>query len=545
MRRMISRVRIAERRVLSRPIRAIVVLGALGAVGLSHAQSYQNSISSDQPQPPVGAAGVEQGGAIEDKRFLAIVPRLSVEGEWSDNIRLQSGERKTSDFVTTVRPGIRFVADGDRLKASVDYSLGRLFHARDQSLDRNQNTLDAIGSYELAENFAFVDFSGTISQQTISAFGQRSDNDVAFNANRTEVSTYRLSPYVRGQFGDWANYQARYSRVTSRTKSGSAFDYDMDEVSAVLSGTSQQRSLNWSLDANHQTLDYANGRSFESDRVRAFLTYPFTPQLSLSLIPGWESNNYASQEKDSRATIGGKADWAVSDRTHISALLEKRFFGRAYSFSFEHRTPRTAWRASDSRDASVSPNQLGSVSLGPLYDLLFFQFSSIEPDPGRRAQLVQSFLLANGLDGRTNVDQGFLTSAVSLARRQDLSFTLLGLRNTLTFLASRSENSRLLQDVGGADDLGNSMFVRQNGFSIVYSHRLTPLSTLTVLAAQTKSSGEATSTQGIKLKSLNVSLSTQLGKHTSGTLGLRRSISNGSLFSYTESAVRGGLSVQF
>lgn len=541
---MVMKIQVAKDRALLRPLRVACVVGAMGATSLSYAQLDQ-SLSSAPPETVAGRGAGEQGAAVPEKRFLSLVPRLTIDGLWTDNIRLQSSAAKTSDFVTTVTPGIRFLADGDRLKASVDYSLSRLIHAREQSLDRNQNTLNALGAYELAENFAFVDFSGTIAQQTISAFGPRSDNNTAFNANRTEVATYRLSPYVRGQFGDWASYQARYSRVSSRSKSAAASDYDMDELSAMLNSGSQQRAFSWSLDVNRQSLDYSNGRSFESDRIRAFLTYPFTPQLSLSLIPGWESNNYASQDKESRTTIGGRVNWAVSDRTQLSALLEQRFFGRAYSFTFEHRTPRTAWRASASRDASITPNQVGNASLGPLYDLLFFQFSSIEPDPVRRAQLVQSYLIANGLNGNTNVDLGFLTSAVSLAQRQDLSFTLLGRRDTLTFLLSQSENSRLLQSSGGLDDLGNSMFVRQRGFSIVYSHRLTPSSTLNVLAAHTRSSGDAASQLRSTLKSLNISLSTQLGQHTSATVGVRRAISDNTLSSYTETAVRGGVTVQF
>lgn len=541
---MIMHIRVAKDRGLSRPLRIACVVGAMGATSVAYAQVSQN-LSSAPPEPIAGQDAGAQGTAVTEKRFLSLTPRMTVEGLWSDNIRLRSNADSASDFVLTLTPGIRFLADGDRLKASVDYSLSRLTHARDGSLDRNQNGLNAKGSYELAENFAFVDFSGNIAQQTISAFGPRSDNNTAFNENRTEVAIYTLSPYVRGQFGNWATYLARYSRVMSRSKTASASDYDQNEVSAVLNSSSQLRAFSWSLDLNRQLLDYSNGRSFESDRIRAFLTYPFTPQLSLSLIPGWESNNYASQDKESRATMGGRVTWAASERTNLTAMLERRFFGRAYSFSFEHRTPRTAWKASASRDASVTPNQLGNASLGPLYDLLFFQFSSIEPDPVRRALLVQNYLLANGLNGNTNVDLGFLTSAVSLAQRQDLSFTLLGRRDTLTFLLSQSENSRLLQSSGGLDDLGNSSLVKQRGFSIVYSHRLSSLSTLNVLATQTRSTGDAASQLRSTLKSLNVSVSTQLGQHTSATVGLRRAISDSSLSSYTESAVRGGVTVQF
>ncbi|GHC68821.1 hypothetical protein GCM10007320_01570 [Pseudorhodoferax aquiterrae] len=529
-------------------MQALVMAGLFGAASVAHGQAASNGLSSAAPEPlSARQTPAAAGDGQNDRRQMSLVPRVSVEGTWTDNVRARGGVDKVADFVTSVSPGLRFTAEGDRLKASVDYSLTRQLHARERSLDRNQNALRALGSMEVVDNFAFVDFTGNISQQTISAFGTRSDSNVIDNSNRTEAALYRVSPYVRGRFGDWSQYELRYGRTASRTKSDLvAADYDLDDLSLRLASTSQQRVIGWSLDANHQKQVYSSGRLYESDRVRAFLTHPFTPQLSVSVIPGWESNNYASQDKESHATFGGQVQWALSERTRLSALVEKRFFGRAYNVNFEHRTQRSAWRFSDSRDASSTPSQAGSFSVGTLYDLYFFQFTSIEPDPARRAQLVNSFLLANGLDGNTSIDLGFLSSSVTLTRRRDASFTLIGLRDTLSFSVSQSETSRLRQvtaDTG--EDLGNSNYVRQHGLSVVYSRRLTPQSSLSVIGSMSRAAGEQGSAQTRDLQSLNISLSTKLGPHTTGTLGLRRTVSTGSLSSYSESALRGGISLQF
>lgn len=522
-------------------LRAVGAAAALGIATLAHAQSG-DSLSSSSPPPQIAPA--EGGAAAPGRRVLSLVPRVSVESTWTDNVRVRSDGVKQSDLVTSLSPGVKFTADGDRLKASVDYSVRRLLHAREQSLDRNLNALNAIGTYEMAENFAFLDFSGSISQQTISPFGPRSNSDTSFNDNRTEASLYRLSPYVRGQFGDWANYQARYARTMSRTKADTGTEYDANDYSLLLSGASQQRAFNWALDASRQSLDYSTGRSFEADRLRAILTYPFSPQLSISLIPGWESNNYVSADgqKDSGTTFGGQVEWAVSDRTKLSALLEKRFFGRAYNISFEHRTPRTAWRFSDSRDATATPTQSGTVRFGTLYDLLFLQFSTIEPDEVRRAQLVEAFLVLQGLDGNTQVDLNFMTSAATVARRQDLSFTLLGVRDTVTVLLSQSQSNALLQINTGP---ANARSVDQQGLSVVYSRRLTPQSTFNVLVAKTRASSRDLSSQSSDLRSIDVTLSSRLGPHTTGTLGLRRSIAGTTVSSTSESAIRAGISLQF
>lgn len=522
-------------------LRAVSVAAALSIATLAHGQS-DNALSSSSTPAQIAPAG--RGAATPDRRVLSLVPRLRIDSTWTDNVRLRSDGGKQSDLVTSVSPGLTFRADGDRLKASVDYSIRRLLHARDQSLDRNQNSLNAVGTYEMAENFAFLDFSGTISQQTISPFGTRSNSDTSFNDNRTEASLYRLSPHVRGQLGDVANYQARYARTMSRTKAETGTEYDANDYSLLVSGVSQQRAFNWALDASRQALDYSSGRSFEADRLRAFLTYPFSPQLSVSLIPGWESNNYTSAtgEKESGTTFGGQVQWTVSDRTRLSALLEKRFFGRAYNVSAEHRTPRTAWRFSDSRDVTATPTQTSTVRFGTLYDLLLLQFSSIEPDEQRRAQLVEAFLVLNGLDRDTQVDLNFMTSAATVRRRQDLSFTLLGLRDTLTVLLSQSESNALLQVNAGP---ANARYVEQQGLSVVYSRRVTPQSTFNVLLAKTRASGRELSALSSDLRSVDVTLSTRLGQHATGTVGLRRSISSTTLTSTSESAIRAGLSLQF
>jgi uncharacterized protein (PEP-CTERM system associated) len=128
-----------------------------------------------------------------------------------------------------------------------------------------------------------------------------------------------------------------------------------------------------------------------------------------------------------------------------------------------------------------------------------------------------------------------------------LAFTLLGRRDTFTVLAVKSHSSRLLQvpaGLAGLGDLATSSKVRQQGISLVYSRRLTPVTTFNVLATQVKSSGDLP-VQSSTLRSLNLSASTRLGQHATGTVGVRRSLSGNSTLPYSESAVMGALTVQF
>ena len=212
--------------------------------------------------------------------------------------------------------------------------------------------------------------------------------------------------------------------------------------------------------------------------------------------------------------------------------------------SLEHRTAKTAWRFADVKDVSVTPNQTGLASRGAVFDILFDQFATIEPNPTARAQLVNAYLQANGISPNAVVISSYLTSAVALQRRQDVSVALIGVRDTVTFIASRSQNNRLDLVSVGADDLSTSSVLRQHGFSINYAHRLTPDYSLGVLLSQQKVSGEL-SQQDATLRSLNFSISGRLGKKSTGLLSVVRIVSGGSVASYAENAVTVNLIVQF
>lgn len=491
-----------------------------------------------------GASAVaqEEGASAPAKRFVTITPRVSVTETLTNNVSLDSVGRQ-SEQITEVSPGIRVSVDGARLKSYFDYSLSQVIYAQSSSPSRTQNALTTFGTFEAIDNWAFLDFSGSISQQAISAFGPQSLDNTSINANRAEVSSYRISPYVRGALGSWANYEARYSRSTTSSDSSTASDVTSDDATVRVSGSSSFRKLGWFADASQQNVDYSAGRPTEAGRVSVGLTYAVTPQLSLSANGGRESNNFTSLDKQSYGTSGVGVTWSPSQRTKFSATRDNRSFGSAHNVRFEHRTARTAWSFTDSKGVSNTPNQTGIASLGSVYDLLFNQFATLEPDPIARAQLVNSYLQVNGISPNAIVTSSFLTSALSLQRTQNLSFALLGIRDTITFIASRSESSRL-DTISTGDDFDISPLIRQRGFSVNYAHRLTPNYSLGVLASQQTTSG-STSGLDTTLRSLNVNVTGKVSKQATATVGARHVVSSSSTNPYTETAVTGNLNVQF
>ena len=478
------------------------------------------------------------------KQAVSIVPSVSVTETLTNNVALSSSATAQSDQVTEIRPGIHLNIDGARLKTYLDYSLDHIEYAQGTSASRNLNALNTFGTLEAVDNWAFIDFSGNISQQAVSAFGTQSTNNTAINSNSTEVSTYNLSPYIKGRFGDFANYQARVSRAVSSSGSAAVSNTASTNSVVTVSNASAFRSLGWSANWSRLQASYSAGRATEDDNYSLGLTYAVTPQLNLSANAGQESNNYTTLDKQNYSTHSVGVNWALSETTKFSALTGKRSYGDTHNVSFEHRTARTVWLYSDSRDVVVTPSQSGLGSIGNVYGLLNSLYAYVT-DPIERAALVNNYLTTNGLSPNTPVISNLLTTSVSLQHSQNLSFALLGIRDTVTFLLNRTDSSQLDSLSNSFDSLSNSSAIVQNGLSVNYSHRLTPDYSLGALLSRQVTTGNAAGQQ-TTLKSLNVNLTGKLGQKSAASLGLRHVVSDSlAAPSYTETAVIGNLNVQF
>ena len=487
----------------------------------------------------------QQADAAGSGRNFTVTPRVSLTETYSDNVNLSSTNRQ-SEFTTEISPGIRIASDAGRLKGSFDYSLTQVLYAKNSDKNELQNSLNAAGSYEAIDNWAFLDFGSTIAQRSISAFGAQSLNNTNLNSNRTEVSTYRLSPYIRGHFSSFADYEIRYRLDSTKSKSSLISDVDTKESSIRLNGDTSFSKLRWSSDLVDQNIDYSAGRNISSDRLNINLTYAVDPQLDVILIGGREENNYTSLNKEGHNSKGLGLNWRVSDMTKISGQTERRYFGSTHNFNFEHRTPRTAWSYTDSKSVSTSTaTASGTTSLASVvYALLYNQLATLEPDPIKRAELVRAYLVMNGFDPTASVTSDYSTSTLSLQRSQVLSFTLMGVRDTVTVAAARTTGQLLGTASTITGDFSSTSFIRQNGVTMSYSHRLTPDSSLGLSLTQQKSVGNSSSLQ-TKLRSLNVNLATRFAEKVYGNFGARHTISDGSSSSYKENALTGSVNIQF
>jgi len=484
-------------------------------------------------------AQADEAGA--GKQIVTVVPRISITETLTNNVNLSSVNAQ-SDQITEISPGVQIGIDGARLKAYFDYSLNHLYYAQGTSPSENQNSLNTFGTFEAVEKWAFIDFSGAIWQQTISAFGTQSNNNTAINRNQTEYANYRISPYVSGQFGNNAHYEARYSYSFS---DGDNYASTTNIDSSIkLSNASAFGKLGWTADASRQNVDYSAGRETEADNVSLGLTYAIDPQLNVFANAGRESSNYTSIEKKDYDTWNVGLNWIISERTKLSAETGYRSYGDVHNLSFEHRSARTVWKYTDTLDIITEPVATRLGSIGNAYDLFFTQFASAEPDPIARAKLVSDYLQAYGISPMADVLSNYLVQAVSRERRQNLSFALLGIRDTVTFMLGRTETNRIDTVTSSIDSLKFAEVLTQQAYSVNYSHRLTPDYSLGLLLWR-EDTRASNSERESTLTTFSVNLAAKLGRRTSASLSLYRNVYDAQVNPYNETAASASLTVQF
>lgn len=480
----------------------------------------------------LGAQAQEEQSPARTGVFLQ--PTLSVSETITSNVGLDRGSQARADAITDISPGLRLSSRSGRLVGDVDYALHGLVYARRSSADEVQQALTARGTLEAIDNWAFVDANASISQQSISALGTRSVDRNLADGNRAEVSTYQIAPYVRGPLGSFANYQLRWAWENSNS-SGSSAQSSSNDVSFVLSSSQALFSyLGWSLTASRRSSEFESQGTQDSTRFNGRLTYAVTPEFQVMVGGGRERNDYQFAGQQSYSNWLAGFTWVPSERTRLEVTRERRFFGNAYNVRFEYRTPRTVWTFADSQDVNTSANANSLSQQRNLFDVLYAGFATLVPNPVERTAMVNAMLRSSG----------FLTTAASIQRRQNLSVAWLGLRSTLLLSTSRNDARAADPTAVNIGDLSNGRNLHSTGFGANLSHRLTPVSALSVDLSLTRTNSTVDN-RSTNLRSLAATFTTQLNSQMDLSITARRTLFRSDVDPYTESALGASLKVQF
>ena len=515
---------------------------ALVAVGAS-AQMFDAS-GSDYGALPAGSARTGDGSTSGGGRGFYITPSISAEATLTDNVNLSATD-KQADLLLSISPSIQLGGQSGRLKGFLDYTLTASGSARGTPIDHLQNSLNAQGSAELIQNWFYVDARAQISQQYIDPFGTQSSDPTLVNSNRTETSTWGVSPYLRGQIAGVVNYLARadYSYTNSGTSQASDSSTLLGNVH--FDATTRWSKLGWLVDYLYRQDDFSQGRNTTDQILLGQLSYAVTPEFHVSLRANTESNNIITLQTQRYNGWGWGLDWAPSPRTHLFLTEDQRFFGTSHVYGFDYRTPRSVWRISNTQGLSTGQTNGGRGNPVSAFDLFYAAFATVQPDPVLREQLVNNFLQSNGIDPNTTVGSSYLPSQVQEERRQEASVALLGVRSTVMFniYQTYSRNLGVLSNPG--NDFAKGNLTRWRGAGVGWSHPLTPQSTFNINANASKTSSES-STQESTHWDVYAMWSAQVSRRATASVTVRhQQFSSNTASSYDESAVIGNLSMTF
>jgi uncharacterized protein (PEP-CTERM system associated) len=488
------------------------------------------------------AAPVAQAQDVPAMPGLTVQPTFTVQETITTNRDLSSSNAQ-ADAITELRPGIRVSSRAGRVQGSLSYSLRALAYARASRLNTLQNDLNAALNAELIEKHAFLDASATASQQSISAFGLQgpAGSSGLNNGNQTEVYTLHLSPSLRGKLGDVADFSAALNWDASRSASSQTGD-STNHGGQV--GLSSRRGLfGWALNASRQVSDYELGRRTTTDQAIAALSYFPRYDMQFTLRAGRERNDVLTGSPQSSTTAGFSAKWQPTERTNLALQSDKTYYGRSHNYLFTHRMARSVWSYTDTTSVSTPSAQTAARPL-TLFDLLYNICLAGGGDNAGCDAAAHASLAQQGLNPDTVVAGGFLNASLTQQRHQNLAVSYAALRSTFTLSVFRSETSALGQVAAGSVDLAQGTPVRQQGFSLGVSQRLTPVSSLTLTGTQqtTLDSGALT---GNRQRSVKLGWSATTGPRSTFALSARHTQFDSATNAYEESAVIGSLTLRF
>ena len=515
------------------PVIGACVGGAGLGLGASRARWLTCALAAVVAAPlQAQDAGQAPGAGRRDNMFI---PRVSITETLSNNVGL-SATNPQSDAVTEASAGVNFQSSSGRLRGYLDYELTGFLYARNSDLNTYQNALRANLGADLVENRFRLDMQAGITQSAISAFGVQPGSSGLPSSNVTEYRSFIITPSFRGPLGSAVDYRAGLTYSVSDARGTTVGDTTSDYAFVQLSPSSPG-VVGWAVDLNSTRATYDGGRETVDNRLLGTLSRKIdTLDLLVNASAGVEVTDIITFERARYQNWGIGATWAPSPRTTLVAQLEERFFGNGHVLRFEHRTALTSWIISDTRSLNSSGNGTTTGGQGTTFDLYYTQFASIEPDPAKRTELVNSFLSANGLSASTGADTGFLRSGETVVRGQNASVAYRGLRGTAVLSIGRSVNVPIEGASLPGEDFVNTANIVTDTAAMSLSHRLTPLSSVNLVLSYDQSHGDQPQ-QTSSQREINLQYLARLTDRSNLIVGARRAVYETFQTSYNESAV--------
>lgn len=489
--------------------------------------------------------------AFAEVRFT---PAISGSETYSDNVGLQTPELAQSSFITELTPSFSLVSNGPRLKLSAGYQL----HLYSYS-NKVNNTNNASSQYQLNMQAKLIDqlldLDATAARQTTSqsAFGPQGNDSLYSDNNRTNVSTYSISPTLRHRFGGTADAYLRYTRnrVDGDRVLGTT---NGENISANISSGANFSTVGWGLNATQD--EFTDGRfgTTQSQNAEANLRYRLSQTLSLTATGGYDKYDYSAQPGNTTqgASYTGGFIWTPSSRTRLQMSYGHRYYGNTGSMAFTFRSHRSAFNASYGDTVTTSRQQFLASSALSTVDLLNAMLTASIPDPVARQKAIAAYIAATGITPSLTNNTNYLSNVFQRQKMFQAGYSLESAHATSTLSVYKTRTTALSTQTASSDLLGQNLAILNNnldtiGTSAAYTYRLARPTQLLASAnyqrSKTLDTGLTTDSETVRL-GLTHAFDTKL-RGTAEVRQTRGSYYNTGSSRYRENAISATISQQF
>ena len=453
----------------------------------------------------------------------AISPQLSVDASVTatDNGALSAPGLEQNDFITVVRPKVVMSRRGAGLEYDLQASAALLAYANGTQPDGVLPDVRASMKLTAVERLLYLDAAAQVYQAEADPFGIRAD--ATNGANRRTASAYRVSPYIERELWPDTTFLARHDAALSTNGAGVGARLVSNRSLIRLERKPVPIGAAVELSRLEEESQGVAASRFTLDTARLRASVALGDQLSLGAVAGVDrSNSLLSDHTDS--LYGLSVQWAPGPRTELSAELEQRFFGRAGILKFRHRMPFMSFALTMSRQPVRSSASLGLLGQGAdIRGLLDAILTTRYPDPAVRSGLVDDLVASRGLDTNQQHPVDVVAEYPQLQTASQLSWTLLGTRNTAS-ITLYTQTLRGLTHDGDPLSLpaGAIADSRQAGGAFQFNRRLTPQLSADAVVRWSKITGLALRTGDVtEERSYRFSLVQNLSPRTGVSAGVQ------------------------
>lgn len=338
---------------------------------------------------------------------LTVMPRVTAQEIYSNNIKLSPAGTEKSGFISELDPGVSIIGRSARSTLNLNYQMQNLYNAQGNNSLNTFNQLQYNSHNTVISNRLFLDSRSSISQQNTSNTQIANDN-IAGSGNKTNVSTFGMSPYWTPRFGNYANGNMRLNFDTVTTGSSANItanstlipisdSVSIAEIVQINSGTEFKR-INWNLSYNNSE-NYRVGSDNvrlqnSTAAVRTYLNQYFnvfaqggysrnsfdTTTTNLTHTNGfaytfggqWKPSKYYSIEvgggNNSYVTLNmspmQRLSWNTTFRNNSIGLNS----GKTWQTALNYRTSRSTWALTHDNTTTTVQEILSKLQVFPIQD---------------------------------------------------------------------------------------------------------------------------------------------------------------------------------